>query len=420
MLQFNSSNSSVWTSRVKAMGPGILMASAAVGGSHIVSSTQAGAAYGWSLLPLVVAANLFKYPFFRFGAEYTATTNKTLVEGYAEKGKIYLWIFFLLNVFSALVNTAGVAILCSAIITSAFPMIGLSITQWSLILVALIWSMLLFGGYKLLDGMAKWIMSVLTIATVLAVIIAAMKHPEYSSNFIERTPWQIAALPFIVSLLGWMPAPIEISAINSLWSVEKKKTVNFSSKDVLFDFNVGYIGTAILAIFFVALGSLIQYPTGQAIEAASAKYISQFVGMYASVLGEWSRYLITFIAFLCIFGTVITVIDGYSRVNETSLRLLFNKEEAGPKSFKIWMTLTAIIGIVIVNFFAGQVSTMLRFAMIASFLTTPFFALLNYILVSSEKQILPSWLKFLAFAGLIFLFSFAIFFIYALAIGKAG
>ena len=420
MLQFNSSNSSVWTSRVKAMGPGILMASAAVGGSHIVSSTQAGAAYGWSLLPLVVAANLFKYPFFRLGAEYTATTNKTLVEGYAEKGKIYLWIFFLLNVFSALVNTAGVAILCSAIITSAFPMIGLSITQWSLILVALIWSMLLFGGYKLLDGMAKWIMSVLTIATVLAVIIAAMKHPEYSSNFIERTPWQIAALPFIVSLLGWMPAPIEISAINSLWSVEKKKTVNFSSKDVLFDFNVGYIGTAILAIFFVALGSLIQYPTGQAIEAASAKYISQFVGMYASVLGAWSRYLITFIAFLCIFGTVITVIDGYSRVNETSLRLLFNKEEAGPKSFKIWMTLTAIIGIVIVNFFAGQVSTMLRFAMIASFLTTPFFALLNYILVSSEKQILPSWLKFLAFAGLIFLFSFAIFFIYALAIGKAG
>ncbi len=79
-------------------------------------------------------------------------------------------------------------------------------------------------------------------------------------------------------------------------------------------FNVGYIGTAILAVFFVALGALIQYPTGKPVEAASAKYIAQFVGMYASVLGEWSRYLITFIAFLCIFGTVITVIDGYSRV----------------------------------------------------------------------------------------------------------
>ena len=388
MSQAISLNQSTWASKLKAMGPGILMATAAVGGSHIVSSTQAGGSYGWSLLLLVILANVFKYPFFRFGAEYTADTGKTLVEGYAEKGKLYLWIFFILNVFSAMVNTAGVAILCSAIIASAFPMIGLSITQWSLILVAIIWAMLLFGGYKLLDGMAKWIMSALTIATVL------VKHPEHSSDFVEKTPWQMAALPFIVSLLGWMPAPIEISAINSLWSAEKKKTVNFNTEDALFDFNVGYIGTAILAVFFVALGALIQYPTGQAVEAASAKYISQFVGMYASVLGEWSRYLITFIAFLCIFDS--------------------------SKSLNIWMTITAIIGIIIIKFFAGQVSTMLRFAMIGSFLTTPFFALLNYALVTRENKNLPSWLKHLAIAGLIFLFGFAIFFIYALAIVKAG
>ncbi len=58
--------------------------------------------------------------------------------------------------------------------------------------------------------------------------------------------------------------------------------------------------------------------------------------------------------------------------------------------------------------------------MIGSFLTTPFFALLNYVLVTGENKNLPSWLKLLAIAGLIFLFGFAIFFIYALAIGKAG
>ena len=196
MSQVTLSNQSTWASKLKAMGPGILMASAAVGGSHIVSSTQAGGSYGWSLLLLVILANVFKYPFFRFGAEYTADTGKTLVEGYAEKGKIYLWIFFVLNVFSAMVNTAGVAILCSAIIASAFPMIGLSITQWSLILVAVIWAMLLFGGYKLLDGMAKWIMSALTIATVLAVIIAAIKHPEYSSDFCRKDTLANGGPPF--------------------------------------------------------------------------------------------------------------------------------------------------------------------------------------------------------------------------------
>lgn len=411
---------STWQSKIKALGPGILMASAAVGGSHIVSSAQAGAMYGWSLLLLVILANLFKYPFFRFGAEYTLETGKNLVEGYAEKGKVYLDIFFILNVFSALVNTAAVGILCAAIVASAFPnALGLSITQWSLILIVLIWAMLLFGGYKFLDGLAKWIMSALTLATVLAVIVAIIEHPEYGVDFVEKTPWQMTALPFIVSLMGWMPAPIEISAINSLWTAEKGKTVDISIKDGLFDFNVGFIGTAILAVFFVALGALIQYPTGQEVQAAGAAYIQQFVGMYASVLGDWSRFLITFIAFLCIFGTVITVIDGYSRVNAESLRLLFKKKEISQKELNVWMTATAIIGGIIIYFFQGSVAPMLRFAMIASFLTTPFFALLNYLLVTGENKNLAKWLKALSILGLIFLFGFAFFFIYALVIGKA-
>lgn len=411
---------STWQSKIKALGPGILMASAAVGGSHIVSSAQAGAMYGWALLLLVILANLFKYPFFRFGAEYTLETGKNLVEGYAEKGKVYLGIFFILNVFSALVNTAAVGILCAAIVASAFPnALGLSITQWSLILIVLIWAMLLFGGYKFLDGLAKWIMSALTLATVLAVIVAIIEHPEYGADFVEKTPWQMTALPFIVSLMGWMPAPIEISAINSLWTAEKGKTVDISIKDGLFDFNVGFIGTAILAVFFVALGALIQYPTGQEVQAAGAAYIQQFVGMYASVLGDWSRFLITFIAFLCIFGTVITVIDGYSRVNAESLRLLFKKKEISQKELNIWMTATSIIGGIIIYFFQGSVAPMLRFAMIASFLTTPFFALLNYLLVTGENKNLAKWLKALSILGLIFLFGFAFFFIYALVIGKA-
>ena len=411
---------STWQSKIKALGPGILMASAAVGGSHIVSSAQAGAMYGWSLLLLVILANLFKYPFFRFGAEYTLETGKNLVEGYAEKGKVYLGIFFILNVFSALVNTAAVGILCAAIVASAFPnALGLSITQWSLILIVIIWAMLLFGGYKFLDGLAKWIMSALTLATVLAVIVAIIEHPEYGADFVEKTPWQMTALPFIVSLMGWMPAPIEISAINSLWTAEKGKTVDISIKDGLFDFNVGFIGTAILAVFFVAMGALIQYPTGQEVQAAGAAYIQQFVGMYASVLGDWSRFLITFIAFLCIFGTVITVIDGYSRVNAESLRLLFKKKEISPKELNIWMTATSIIGGIIIYFFQGSVAPMLRFAMIASFLTTPFFALLNYLLVTGENKNLAKWLKALSILGLIFLFGFAFFFIYALVIGKA-
>lgn len=415
----NIEQQSNWRTKLKALGPGILMASAAVGGSHIVSSTQAGAIYGWQLALVILLINIFKYPFFRFGSQYTMENDKSLIEGYAEKGKGWLAIFFVLNIFSAIVNTAGVGILCAAILYNIFPNgFGLSISQLTTIIIVIIWAMLLIGGYKFLDSLAKWVMTALTIATVVAVVIALFKHREYAPDFEAPTPWRMAALPFIVSLMGWMPCPIEISAINSMWSVEKRKQVKMSEADAIFDFNTGYIGTAILALIFCALGALIQFGSGEEVQSASAAYIAQFVNMYASVLGEWSRFLITLIAFLCIFGTVITVIDGYSRANNEALRLLLDKKEASQKALYGWMTVTAAIGLVIVYLFAGNVATMLRFAMIASFITTPFFAYLNYSLVNNKEHQVKPWLKRLSIIGLVYLFGFALFFIIAWLTGN--
>lgn len=403
---------STWKSKFKAMGPGILMASAAVGGSHIVSSTQAGAIYGWQLAIIVLLVNLFKYPFFRFGSQYTLQNNKSLIEGYKEKGKLYLWVFFIMNIFSAVVNTAAVGILAAAILYNIFPNgFGLSISQLTTALIIVTLAMLLIGGYRFLDGLSKWMMTALTLATTLAVVIALFKHREYAPDFTAPSPWQLTALPFIVSLMGWMPAPIEISAINSMWTVEKRKTAKVSLTDGIFDFNVGYIGTAVLAFIFLALGALIQFGSGQQVKSASAAYIAQFINMYESSFGAWSRLLIAFIAFLCIFGTTITVIDGYSRANNETMRLLFGRKEASQKVLNVWMVFTSIIGIIIVLLFAGDVATLMRFAMIASFLTTPVYAYLNYSLVNNKEHKLSVWLNWLSIFGLIYLAGFAIFFL---------
>ena len=46
--------------RIKQLGPGLLFAGAAIGVSHLVQSTRAGADYGWGLLWVLIMANLFK------------------------------------------------------------------------------------------------------------------------------------------------------------------------------------------------------------------------------------------------------------------------------------------------------------------------------------------------------------------------
>ena len=81
------------SSIIQSLGPGIMMATAAVGGSHLVASTKAGAIFGWQLALLILLVNLLKYPFFRAGVTYTMGTGDSLVAGYAKMGKGYLWLF---------------------------------------------------------------------------------------------------------------------------------------------------------------------------------------------------------------------------------------------------------------------------------------------------------------------------------------
>lgn len=401
-----------WKDTVKAFGPGILMASAAVGGSHIVSSAQSGAIYGWQLAIIILLVNLFKYPFFRFGSQYTLGSGNSLLEGYQEKGRFYLMLFFILNVLSGFINTGAVAILTAAIVANIIPAsLGLGIPVLTTIIIAVTWGILMIGGYGFLDHLSKWVMISLTLATVIAVSIAAFKGHTVPADFQAPSPWHLSALPFIIALMGWMPAPIEISAINSMWVVAKRENTKISYKAGLLDFNVGYITSAVLAFIFLALGALIQFGTGEKVEAASAAYIAQFIKMYSSVIGDWSRLLIAFIAFLCIFGTTITVIDGYSRANNECLRLLCRQDEAKQSHLLIWTSLTALAGILIVFLFAGDVATMMRFAMICSFLSTPIFAWLNLSLVRKGAHKVTGWLYWLSIVGLVYLAGFALFFL---------
>ena len=59
----------------KTLGPGILFATTAIGVSHLVQSTRAGAEYGFTLIGFVLMANIFKYPF--FAVSYTHLTLPT-------------------------------------------------------------------------------------------------------------------------------------------------------------------------------------------------------------------------------------------------------------------------------------------------------------------------------------------------------
>lgn len=407
-----NTHSSSWRRKLHALGPGILMASAAIGGSHLIASTQAGALYGWQLALIIIFTNLFKYPFYSFSTHYTLDSGKSLIEGYAEKSRIYLWIFMILCFCSATISTGAVALLSAVIIKTALPDLGLSNDVLSVAVIAACVLILLAGKYKALDSISKLIVASLTVATVIATAIAASRGMQMQPDFVEASPWNLAALGFIIALMGWMPAPIEISAINSLWVTARQKIDPVSYREGMFDFNVGYITSAVLAVVFMALGALVQYGNGETVQMAGGKYVNQLINMYAVTIGGWSRPLVAFIAFACMFGTTITVIDGYARAVGESVRLVRGKEKFGSKELFGWILWVAFSGLALILWFNSALAELLKFAMVSAFLTAPVFAWLNYWLVKDdEKHKLTFPMKVLTVVGMVYLISFALLFV---------
>jgi len=392
--------------RWRALGPGMIMASAAVGASHLVASTQSGALFGWQLLWLIVLVNVFKYPFFRFGVQYTLINNKSLIEGYQDKGQGWLIAFTLLNLIAAVVNTAGVLLLTASLLQYFIPG-NLSLTVLCLLLLGICLIILLAGHYRVLDGLSRLLMLTLTICTFVALFVAWRNGPMAPADFVSPSPWQLSALAFIVATMGWMPVPIELSAINSLWLRSKQKLTKVSLTDGLFDFNLGYAIAVILAVAFVSLGALLQHGTEQPIAMASAAFAQQLVSMYATTIGEWSRLFIAFIAFMCMFGTTLAVLDGYARTLNESFHLMSKNQQAPkPWTLSAWTILQAASGMAIILFFQTALNPMLTFAMTLAFLTTPFFAWLNFCLIRGSG--ISRFMSVLAWAGMIYLSGFSL------------
>ena len=163
------------------LGPGILFASTAIGTSHLVQATRAGAEYGYALLWAILAANIAKYPFFEFGTRYANATGTSLIAGYRTFGKWASWTYLILTALTCAFVMGGVGIVTAAFLDNLFgasQMLGMNATPHvAVITFSGCVGILLIGRYAALDKVIKAISLVLLIGTVSATVGALLHTP---------------------------------------------------------------------------------------------------------------------------------------------------------------------------------------------------------------------------------------------------
>jgi len=398
---------------LKNLGPGLLFAGAAIGVSHLVQSTRAGADFGFGLLWALILVNLFKYPFFQYGPRYASATGESLIDGYKKLGKWVLISYFILTFLTMFTIQAAVTIVTAGLAENLFGLTT-NLSIWSILITLICLGILLIGKYKALDKTMKVIISVLAVSSIIAVCVALLKT-DHTYSFSPQIPDGTVELTFLIAFLGWMPAPLDVSTWHSLWTLEKSKESKtpLDSKKSLLDFNVGYIATVFLGICFMSLGALVMYHSTEEISSSASVFAKQLINLYTDNLGKGAAIFIGIAAFTTMFSTTLTTLDASPRAMAKSSELLSGK--TNKNYYLAWIFLLALGTLIILSYFKTNMITFVKIATILSFLTAPFYAIANFILVKGKhmpvKKRPSSFLSLLSYLGIIFLVFFSAWFL---------
>lgn len=405
---------------LQVLGPGILFASTAIGVSHLVQSTRAGAVYGFATLAFVLMANIFKYPFFEFGSRYANATGKSILHGYKNIGKWVLYLYLFITIGSMFTVAAAVTMVCAGLLDHLFQL-GIDIEYSALLLISICVALLCWGKFQLLDKLIKLIAIVLLLSTMLAFVMTLWNGPlPQVAGFVPPDLFDNAGLLFLMALMGWMPSAVDLSSWNSIWTVEKIKETGYhpSMRESLTDFNIGYLISSLLAICFMTLGAYLMYGTGELLANNSSTFAGQLVKLFSFHLGSWSYLIIACSAFSVMFSTTITVFDGYARVlSETTVLLGRKVDTTSRKKYYLFLVFIAIGAWMLISLFRSQFRQLIDIATVISFVVAPLIAFMNLKAVTNKEVPLhaqpPKWLKVLAVLGLIFLTSFLLIYGYS-------
>lgn len=362
------------TANWKAFGPGILFAGSAVGTSHLVQSTRAGADFGMGLIAILILIAILKYPASRFGKDYANATGKSLIYNYASYGWPVMLIYAMVIAISMAFVSAALAMVNASILKAAIPA-GVSIKWIALSVLAISAGLLVTGQYKFLEKLNKFLVPAFTIIILITTTVVALQTDWFQLNW-SFPALNTATLIYIVSIAGWLLAPLDISVFLSLWTVEKTKTGDAGEESLNLDFNIGYWVSLVLALCFLFLGASLLGGSSEALPKQGGAFITKMIGLFSNIFGSWSFPVICFIAFSVMYSTLLTVMDGYARNVEALLDLSILKKST--KNFETGVLLVTLTSALVILLFMKSFTLFIDLVGILVFVLGPIYAILNH------------------------------------------
>lgn len=372
---------------ISRLGPGMMLAAAAVGVSHLVFSTQAGAIYGLSLVPFIALVVILKYPAFRFAVQYAGGTGVSLVNGYAKISKValaWLAVGFFVDMFIA---TSAVALMTAGLLVSIFdltvpgPQVAVALTIATAIVLA-------NGHYTKAEGIVKVLVIVFSILTLVAMLFALPLLGSDGRPLLAELRPEHSLVVFLIAVAGWMPIPTNAAVLVAEWVREKRIATSgaFNARSALYDFNISYALALFIAICFVVMGTAVLFETGREPPQQAAAFAAELFGIFTTVIGSWIYPVIAAAGVAVMWSTQVALMDAMPRVMDRLAAVITQRPETGKGRYREFLVLQVVGVTTIVMFLTKSFATFIVFATSMGFIAAPAIAYYNYVAITSNDM----------------------------------
>ncbi|REC94678.1 Nramp family divalent metal transporter [Kushneria indalinina] len=281
--------------RLRALGPGAMVAACILGPGSITTLSVAGAEYGFALLWAVMAASVVAFCFQRPVIRFTLATGMSAMEGIRQrmgrKWAITLYVALLLGAVAFQAgNFTGAALALNFLLPS------IPILAWVGILALSALLMCWVGIYRLLENINRVIIALIVLSFVLTLALAGPNPGEvaatgFSFQIPEGNYWLILALIATTlppnTVLGLSAFIKRKYASDTTTPLDKRLALS------RFDHTTNVVITGVVMIAILLCSAAAIYPLGTGVSGAAdmAGQLTPVLGQYAGVLfslGLWA------------------------------------------------------------------------------------------------------------------------------------
>lgn len=390
---------------INSVGPGFIVASAALGPGSITVASRIGSVHGYAFLWVILIAAVSMVAYTSMALRFGLSNDKSILQTIA--GKYGRWFAVIIGISAFLSassfqfgNNLGIGIAMKGITGVKEQIWPFIFTPLGMILV--FWAKNL---YKILEKLMLIMVMVMIISFIINLLPANPDIGKLASGFVPHT-FSLQNLDVISALVA--TTFVLNGAIYQAYLAQDKGWSLKNKRQGLNDTYMGISMLAIISMLVIITSAAILHPMGITVNSAAdmALQLESLFGKYAKIVFSFGLCAAAFSSLM-----VNAVMGGGLLSDGLGLGRSMNE-----KLPKIFTSLILLVGMLVAVFFKGNAVYALILAQASSILAVPLIAIGIFLIVNNKKVMgnfkNNLWQNILAVIGFI-LISIMVYYMYA-------